>query len=234
LDFLPPQSFLDFCSIFIYFSHAGDGFQRYFLFGKSAAAWGPPVTLLPQPGSHAACVCSAHTDLKASVSPTTSVRTPATALYEPRCRSALVQSYQRFTPGRRLLPSPEPDAPALFLSSRSSVEPPSVCSTAAVPHCRGSAPPFSLGKEPSMMSCLSTLPIGLPHAIPPPPHVTASRRGVQPKLPPDEALAHHQPRLLCVPGHCVSSLLLAWYGHALHTELLHTMCYCSALPAYRR
>jgi hypothetical protein len=177
---------------------------------------------------------AARTDLKALVSPTTSVRTPATALYEPRRRSALVQSCQRFTPDRRLLPSPEPDAPALFLSSRSLVEPPSVCSIAAIPHCRGSAPPFSLGKEPSMMSCLSTLPTALPHAIPPPPHVTASRRGVQPKLPPDEALAHHQPRLLCVPGHCVSSLLLAWYGHALHTEQLHTMCYCSALPAYRR
>jgi hypothetical protein len=27
----------------------------------------------------------------------------------------------------------------------------------------------------------------------------------------------------------VSSLLLAWCGHALHTELLHATCYCSAL-----
>jgi hypothetical protein len=27
----------------------------------------------------------------------------------------------------------------------------------------------------------------------------------------------------------VSSLLLAWCSHALHTELLHAMCYCSAL-----
>jgi hypothetical protein len=32
------------------------------------------------------------------------------------------------------------------------------------------------------------------------------------------------------PSAChVLSLLLAWYGHALHTELLHAMCYCSAL-----
>jgi hypothetical protein len=35
-----------------------------------------------------------------------------------------------------------------------------------------------------------------------------------------------EPRLPCVPGHRLSCLLLAWYGHALHAVLLHAMCGC--------
>jgi hypothetical protein len=61
------------------------------------------------------------------------------------------------------------------------------------------------------------------HSSPPTP---ASELAESPLLSSELAI---EPRLPCVTDHHFSSLLLAWYGHVLQTELLHAMCYFSAL-----
>jgi hypothetical protein len=80
------------------------------------------------------------------------------------------------------------------------------------------------------MPCLSTLPTAPPHAIPSPPQVTARPRGVQLKLPLDQALAHHRAKVaVCArPPRLELAACLVWPCAAHFTAPCHVLLLCLA------